>query len=309
MVIVRNIKSHPYFEEGSWYPFIVVKEIQLPDESLAWLIADDHEVKYMLPSRFYNDYGIRPGDQIRCRVDKINCTGKIYLEPEHPYYRQGRTYTFDVVSKSTQPDRYDDMRVFWHVRDIFGKEMVIPAPGDYRCPNPPKIVHCKVLRIKKGQLHLAHVHNIKIVNTLSVGFWYEFEVFETGHEFDHESWIILNGPDGQKYTLKNKHYKNYGMETGDRINCEVVGLDEDEQAILEPDHPFYKKGQQYTFPLADADDDLRDYQPTDNEVVVKDIFQNLIILDKTIEEKHSLISNRVHRKVAAIRKGIPLLIP
>jgi hypothetical protein len=309
MVIVRNIKSHPYLEEGSWYGFDVRKEIQLPDDSLAWILVDDHDVKYMLPAIYYKDYGIQPGDHIQCRVDKINCTGKIYLEPAHPYYRQGRTYTFDVVSKSTQPDRYDDMRVFWHVRDIFGKEMHIPAPEDYRCVNLPKIVHCKVLRIKKGELHLTHVHNIKTINTLSVGQTYEFEVFETEHEFEGEKWIILNGLDGQKHTLKHKHFKDYGFETGDRISCEVVDIDEDEQPILEPEHPFYKIGQQYTFPLAEPDDDLRDYQPTDNEVIVKDIFQNLIILEKTEAENQSFPANRIIRRVSAIRRGIPLLIP
>ncbi len=307
MVLVRNIRKHPYFDEGHWYNFVVRKEVEMPDGNFAWILVDEEGTQYTLASEYYIDYGINSGDLIQCKVDKINCTGKVYLEPAHPYYKEGRTYDFEVVSKAVLPDIYGDMRIFWTLRDIFGNEMHIPAPADFYRHNLPKTAHCIVLRIRKAQLQLKHVHEIKLINSLFPGNTFDFEVFETSHEHEGESYIILIGPDGSKHLLKQKHYNDYGFETGDHILCEVIGKNIDESLILEPDHPFYKTGLSYSFALAEDDDDLKDYQPSENEIIVKDIYQNLIILEKTESEKSGLFSNRVLRKVLMIRRGIPVL--
>ena len=104
MVLVRNIRLNQYLEEGHIYPFLIRKQIELPNGGFAWILEDEQGVKHTLSADYYHDYSFKPGDKIRCKVDKINCTGKIYLEPEHPYYRQGRTYEFDVVSGLVMPD-------------------------------------------------------------------------------------------------------------------------------------------------------------------------------------------------------------
>lgn len=132
--------------EGQWFPFIIVKQVQLQDEEWYYILEDINQQKHFMPSAYYENYGFKTGDEISCKIDRINCTGRIFLEPRHPLYTEGEIYPFDVVEyhSCSDPGKVT-------VKEIFGKNIEIKL-----CRNitsaaiNAKTVGCIVKSIKKG---------------------------------------------------------------------------------------------------------------------------------------------------------------
>ncbi len=82
-------------EEGKEYLFLVEKLLKLPDADY-FILIDEWERKYLLPQVYYQDYPIEAGKYITCNVNKINCNGKIFLEPRHPVYKIGDEDRFEI---------------------------------------------------------------------------------------------------------------------------------------------------------------------------------------------------------------------
>jgi len=90
------------FEEGKEYSFVISDIIHLPDNDYFVIEYSDGR-KFMMRKSFYNDnYSLATGKKIICRVDKINCTGKIFFEPIHPYYSNGDKDVFEITGESTR---------------------------------------------------------------------------------------------------------------------------------------------------------------------------------------------------------------
>lgn len=84
--------------EGEYYDFKYVKDVTLEDQNPYMVLEDQHGYRYFVESKCYEQYKLTPSNLIKCYVDKINCTGRIFLEPEHPVYKRGEAYEFDVHS-------------------------------------------------------------------------------------------------------------------------------------------------------------------------------------------------------------------
>lgn len=93
------------FPEGEWHCFKVLKQIRIPGEDMYYLLESPLGNRLLLTAKYYSSYGIVAGAIIKCIVDKINCSGKIYLEPAHPYYKVGDRYIFQVTGNEQFTDR------------------------------------------------------------------------------------------------------------------------------------------------------------------------------------------------------------
>ena len=139
--------------EGFWYTFRVHNLIQLQDDAWYFVLRDINGLKHFLPAEYYQDYQIKPGDDISCKIDKINCTGRIHLEPRHPYYTEGEIYDFEIV-KITNSD--DGLSVI--VKEMGGRHLeILPEGHTDEDLKAKKIVCCRVISIKKGSLILELV--------------------------------------------------------------------------------------------------------------------------------------------------------
>lgn len=85
-------------KEGQYYDFRYVKNVTLEDENQYMILEDQYGFRYFVESKCYEKYKLSSSRLIKCYVDKINCTGRIFLEPEHPVYKRGEVYEFDVCS-------------------------------------------------------------------------------------------------------------------------------------------------------------------------------------------------------------------
>lgn len=93
------------FSEGEWHSFKVLKLMQIPGEDLYYLLESHLGNRLLMAAKYYESYKIIPGATVKCLVDKINCSGKMYLEPKHPYYQAENRYIFQITGKEQFTDR------------------------------------------------------------------------------------------------------------------------------------------------------------------------------------------------------------
>jgi hypothetical protein len=139
-------------EEGKYYLFQVIGRIVLQDEQSYFILEDPFKIRHLLPVRFYKNYGIEAGGSINCKVDKINCTGRVYLEPEHPYYVVGQFYSFPIHHLTNHQDK---VKISIVVTDVFENEISVAYPKDFiigNIENKAAVnISCKVANIRKGK--------------------------------------------------------------------------------------------------------------------------------------------------------------
>jgi len=152
---LKKFFSHKLIQ-GKYYNFKIVNLTTLPDKLDYYVVEDPFGDRQMIPACYYDDYGFRIGQVIRCRVDKINCTGRIFLEPLHSVYREGKVYFFDFVEikKIFNKDTGKEEDAL-NLKDVFGK-MAQVSFANYNVSTgfTTDKIRCKLVRIKKGKLFL-----------------------------------------------------------------------------------------------------------------------------------------------------------
>lgn len=139
-----------HLEEGEWYPFKIHNLVQLQDEANYYILTDINGMKHFMPSGYYTDYGFKIGDEIICKIDRINCTGRIFLEPTHPFYKEGKIYSFELENYQIQGNN-----ITLFVKGLIGNSIEVPVCDiDINKLMTKKKVSCKVQNIKKGELIL-----------------------------------------------------------------------------------------------------------------------------------------------------------
>ena len=141
--------------EGDWFPFIIHNLVKLQDDEWYYVLVDVNGLKHFMLAKYYEMYGFKPGDEISCKIDKVNCTGRIYLEPKHPYYIEGETYDFEVINTSDQNDK-----LVMKVKGIFENSIEVDVLNLKKMEiKKEKQVRCIVKGIKKGQ-PILEVHSL-----------------------------------------------------------------------------------------------------------------------------------------------------
>lgn len=140
-----------YFTENKVYQFTLLKKINW-EENDYFVIRSEWNSKHMLPVRYYHRYGFSFGDKLQCRVDKVNCNGRIFFEPLHPFYIEGQSYRFQIIVPQIingKPRWY-----YFQLKDQWGNiSDKIPASGDNISRLSDNIT-CLLTKIKKGRLFL-----------------------------------------------------------------------------------------------------------------------------------------------------------
>ncbi len=140
--------------EGLIYTFIVEKKITLPDGEYFILTYDDR--KFLLPSSYYSDYKITPGKPLSCIVNKINCNGKIFLEPLHPVYSKDMLDCFEIfaIEQRTKHKTKETYCVALARNSKTQKAAVLNCENILSYSLPFKAT-CKVVKIKKAEVLLT----------------------------------------------------------------------------------------------------------------------------------------------------------
>jgi hypothetical protein len=237
--------------EGNVYQFRILKIVSLgPDDD--WFVLEDPQAyKILLPKYFYDGYGLAPGNSINCRVDKVNCNGKVFLEPEHPHYREGEVYSFSVHCKGQRKDILGADEYYFMVTDALNKQWKVRIHSKSLWDDPPKSIKCRLKRIKKGMLYLQYAGDDgKSSGEMKAGKVYPFTIIDEKKDPESgKSFYILQDQKDSKHLLNKKYFAWYGLNKGNRIQCFVEKQAAEGYYILEPAHPCYETGKKYEFPV------------------------------------------------------------
>ena len=123
------------------------------------ILQDETGKKTSLAVKYYTHYNFTIGEQINCRLDKINCAGKIYFEPDPPFYKIGKDYFFKFLYFDDRTEKKSCKTIsVMIVEDIYKLECtVMPGIWQNDINFNPKFIKCKVLKISKGRLILEFI--------------------------------------------------------------------------------------------------------------------------------------------------------
>ena len=234
--------------EGRDYPFTVIKTLVMPRDDREFILLEDpFHNRHLLPADPYENYNLKPGNRILCHIDRINCDGEIFIEPEHPIYKVGKTYDFEFVRNETRINQIGESEEVAIVKDVLGNELVAPINSPGKILKKTMNIPCKVIAIRKGIVHLSLIKRGRIVENLEVGRSYQFRVKKVARGVDDHDYYVLEDPSGQLHLLRQSYYSNYQITVGAKIKGTVVKFGSDGRFLIEPDHPHHRIGRKYPF--------------------------------------------------------------
>ncbi len=236
--------------EGKTYAFRILKTVSLGPEDDWYVMQDPMGYKILMPASHYVDYGFKKGMLVKCRVDKVNCNGKVFLEPQHPHYEEGKVYSFNLLGTGHHKNILDEDEHYFLVEDAFSNSIKVAADSKSMWKDPSETIDCLVKKIKKGRLCLEVAGKTKEITALQSGKVYDFRIVDERIEPETKNhYYIMQDEGGHKHLLNKKFYKRYGLKTGDIVSCIASHNDVDGQMLLEPLHPCYEADKKYEFAI------------------------------------------------------------
>ncbi len=294
--------------EGKTYQFKVIKKIAIADEDEKWILEDPFGYRLMIDTNFYQNYNIHAQTQIDCIVDKINCSGKLFLEPIHPYYKKMEVYQFEVVEQKIEKNIWGKPINVVIMKDIYNQ--MIECYINHQFIDLPLTLSCKIIQIKKGKPILIPVDNNYLITNknYNLGEIYSFNIIEKNYKPHFKRFFILEDSFKDKHLLPMKPYPSYNLEVGQKIECIVYKINQDGELVLEPLHPFYIIGNTYSFQIKEIE--TRSIENQENEIVftVYDIYNNeCFLFVENIQKTDFKSLQQIECKVIGFKKGKPIL--
>ncbi len=156
--MTEEVLRREVLREGNKYDFEIKKLIRLSDEQSYFILIDPYGKKHLMFDRYYIHYGMKTGDVICCNIDKINCNGRIYLEPQHPYYQNGRNYEIEFLDVMEIENSKKKKLFILHVNDSYHSTAFLQnvRQSHYKDFISRKVI-AKVEYVKKARLYLKIV--------------------------------------------------------------------------------------------------------------------------------------------------------
>lgn len=231
------------FEQGIWYSFSISGFVNIPEKGEHFVLLHESGRKMLLRTDYYVKYNFSLGQTIECCVDKVNCTGQVFLEPKHPVYEDGEVYQFEISATYTDLDSPFNAKVI----DIFGNTIDVWV-SSYDNLQVKQLIPLKVNHVRKGIPILSEI-STKTDELADCSLNCEVKLtVRSIKRYNSDDYFILS--DGINYSkLKVKHFQKYGFGIGDEILCEIIGKDSTNRLIIEPKNPWYTIGEVYQFDI------------------------------------------------------------
>jgi hypothetical protein len=298
------------FKEGQRFQFVITNKLVLPgtDEQNFILLGPDKK-KYLLSEHYYENYHLKVGQTIVCTIDKINCSGKIFLEPDHPYYKIGERYDFLVLRLEEQENFLGKTQLIAWVRDLHGLEWSCPIDKAEDIEPGYSYLACRVDRIKKGELILSLPAMTSRFTSLKAGLIYSFKLVDI-KTFENEEFYVLKDTIGNLHRLPVFNYIHYGFKPGQNLDAMVVKYKPNGECVIEPMHPVYKVGETYAFKYSGLQKSVDLFGRIEAVITVTDVFdQQIKVKPLAWQTKLDVYSpETITCLVQGFRKGRPVLI-
>ena len=306
---MTNNKNQYKFTEGEVLQFKITGDTEIPgtDESF-YILENPFGGKHLLKAFGYKHYNLQINQKINCKIDKINCSGKIYLEPENPIYKESKIYDFEFVKIIDHVNSVGEKEKAVIVKDQLGIDIICSLPNNNTLCRNHKSVKCKVLRIKKGQLFLSHPESELFHKSLKIGKKYWFTVVDIKELENRIDYYILKDEFNNSYSLKKDMYEHYSFGIGQKIECTVTKYNTDGHLKIEPVHPHYEIGKSYSFKYLRTIKDTDPLGKEENVIIVQDIYGvETKVRSQNISNLKNPYPEYLNCKVDGIRKGKAIL--
>jgi len=291
------------FEVGSWYSFIISSITNIPEKGEHYILLHESGRKLLLKTSFYNKYNFYLGQKIECRIDKVNCTGQVFLEPKHPFYTEGSFYSFTLIKVNKE----DNSLFNATVKDLFDNEIDVFI-HQIKSIKLNESILLKVIHIKKG-IPVLEDDKSETVNISNKQIGSKIKLSITNiKKYNSEDYYILTEQNIEKAKLKLKHFQKYGFALGDEINCQVIGFGINNSLVVEPVNPWYEVGKSYVFKVESIVEYVDLEGNKSYNIIVFDIPKNKcgVKIDDKVVKRISEIKE-VRCIVKGFRKGRPQL--
>lgn len=291
------------FEVGAWYSFNISGLTSILDKGECYVLTHESGRKMLLKASFYTKYHFFIGQKIECRIDKVSCTGQVFLEPKHPIYSEGNFYSFPLIKVNK------DAKSLFNgtVKDAFDNEIdvFIPQIKSYKINES---ILLKVVQVKKGIAILQQDKSeVYTSSEKQIGNKIKLRITNIT-KYNSEDYYILTEENVEKAKLKVKHFKKYGFVVGDKINCMITGMGLNNSLVVEPINPWYELGKSYLFQVESIVDFTDLEGKNAKNLIALDIAENKcgVKIDDLIA-KRIFKMNQIKCKVIGFRKGRPQL--
>ena len=291
------------FEQGKWYPFSIAGLIDVPDKGDHYMLLHESGRKMLLKREYYVKYNFSMGQIIQCRVDKVNCTGQVFMEPKHPLYNDNQIYSFEIIQVGQDKNLIFNAKV----KDIFGN-LIDVYINQVEKLQANESVKLKVHQIKKGipvlgDLQDDEPEDANVCNECEI----KLQIISI-ENYNAEDYYILSDRLNLRTKIKVKHYQKWGFNIGDEILCKAIGHDLNNQIAVEPVNPWYIIGKAYAFKIIGLEDYVDLEGKIAKSIVVLDAVNNKCgVKISNIIEKKFQIKDEILCKVVGFRKGRPQL--
>ncbi len=293
-----NYKKDHNLIEGKNYDFKIIKEVSIDKEEY-YILETPLKTRMLLPKKPYLLYDFQLNTTINCKVDKISCSGKIYIEPQHPFYKTGEVYPFMVEKVELINNLYNSKTKVIILQDKLQNIITIPAWTSFN--SNINELNLRVLRIKKAKLFAlpisfpyGYIHKNRRKLTLKI-----IDAFSIINE---DSYYLLEDQDLYWHLLPTKYLGNDIYDIGYKVIAYTNQHPTNNYYYLEPEHPIFKKNTIEEFHILQ----ISTIKDEDNQfqwrVLLKDRIgmEHEIYLSKSVITKNS---KTVKLKVGLIRKG------
>lgn len=260
-------------KEGDSYRFLFYRLLDIDGEDF-WVVMAPNDKKYLIEAKHYAPYLFQEGNYYTCKIDKVNCTGKVTLEPQHPHYKEGQVYPFKITQQEIRKNSWGEDVAFITVKDIFGREAMASLP-DHLTYSSLEEIDLKIDKIRKGELILSVPVFTGSYSHIKEGEVYSFVILSLTTIGRQKEFFVLKDEQNALHYLRKKYYEDYGFKKGGMIRGLIIHPPERGKYYLEPLYPGYEMGMEYSFSFAREDKMLR------KDGTYREIY---IVLDKTGKE-------------------------
>lgn len=297
---MENFAAHHNLIEGNWYDFLVLKKIAFADDEY-YVLETPGKTKITIPAIPYENYLFKENQTISCKVDKISCSGKIYIEPKHPIYEVGKIYDFPIVQIKTTRCLFGNEMYLLYVHDVFNQRIEIPI-SNYIDIN--ESISLKIARIKKGKIY-AYPNRAPFEAYFNDGQMITLIFMHKYYNFDNEIMYVAQDEFSCWHLIPAKYFPNYLILYHQTIRAKVSKHPTNDYFYIEPEHPVYKTDSIYSFEIVDIEINTNNVNKngfTEQNLTVRDKDKNDYQV-QFFSNEHFLKNDIIQLKALGIRKG------
>ena len=227
-------------KEGDIIKVEILKEITTPKGKPAFL-ALYHSRKFIISKNLFEDNQPIIGESIDCFVDKVNCSGQIYITPLFHQSIIGQIQSFKLRQKVAVIDSLGKPKYLYQLKNSKNQKAEILSYHSIDFDQ----TECTIIGVKKNKLTLesplfpdfsmsqntlikATIIEERIINNLG------------------KCWIAQDNK-GELHPISKEKFQHYNLSIGERISCSILGFDKYFNYKLEPKNPIYSVGKTYEF--------------------------------------------------------------